>query len=94
MASYAYGASRRSYAFVTDKGNNMNLNEEDDFGFTFADSEELKAQGEDKVQGLRKMIMPLLNNLMKNPEKDTIVWPNRDKTIKAFIKKLDDYINS
>jgi len=49
---------------------------------------------EDKVQGLRKMIMPLLNNLMKNPEKDTIVWPNRDKTIKAFIKKMDDYINS
>ena len=94
MASYAYGASRRSYAFVTDKGNNMNLNEEDDFGFTFLDSEEIKAQGEDKVQGLRKMIMPLLNNLMKNPEKDTIVWPNRDKTIKTFIKKMDDYINS
>ena len=69
MASYAYGASRRSHVLVTDKGNNMNLNEEDDFGFTFADSEELKAQGEDKVQGLRKMIMPLLNNLMKNPEK-------------------------
>ena len=40
------------------------------------------------------MIMPLLNNLMKNPEKDTIVWPNREKTIKAFIKKMDDYINS
>ena len=94
MASYAYGASRRSYAFVTGKGNNMNLNEEDDFGFTFLDSEEIKAQGEDKVQGLRKMIMPLLNNLMKNPEKDTILWPNRDKTIKVFIKKMDDYIAS
>lgn len=94
MASYAYGASRRSHVLVTYKGNNMNLNEEDDFGFTFLDSEEIKAQGEDKVQGLRKMIMPLLNNLMKNPEKDTILWPNRDKTIKAFIKKMDDYIAS
>ena len=72
----------------------MNLNEEDVFGFTFADSEEIKAQTNDKVEGLRNMIMPLLNNLMKNPEKDTIVWPNRDKTIKAFIKKMDDYINS
>ena len=72
----------------------MSEEEIHDFGFTFADSEEMKAQSVDKVQGLRKMIMPLLNNLMKNPEKDTIVWPNRDKTIKNFIKKMDDYINS
>jgi hypothetical protein len=72
----------------------MNLNEDDDFGFTFADSNEIQQQTQDKVEGLRKMIMPLLNNLMKNPEKDTIVWPNRDKTIKAFIKKMDDYIKS
>lgn len=72
----------------------MNINEENDFGFTFVDSEELKAQGEDKVQGLRNMIMPLLNNLMKDPSKDTIVWPNREKSVKAFIKKMDDYIKS
>ena len=72
----------------------IEIDEENDFGFTFSDSEEIKAQSVDKVQGLRKMIMPLLNNLMKNPEKDTIVWPNRDKTIKQFIKKMDDYINS
>jgi hypothetical protein len=72
----------------------MKIDEDNDFGFTFADSEELKAQSEDKVDGLRKMIMPLLNNLSKNPEKDTIVWPNRDKSIKAFIKKMDDYISS
>ena len=72
----------------------MTEEEINDFGFTFSDSEEIKAQSVDKVQGLRKMIMPLLNNLMKNPEKDTIVWPNRDKTIKQFIKKMDDYINS
>ena len=70
-----------------------NIND-DDFGFTFSDSEEQKAQSNDKVQGLRDMIMPLLNNLMKNPDKDTIVWPNRDKKIKQFIKKMDDYINS
>jgi len=71
---------------------------EDDFGFTFSDSNEMqnqiKSNVEDKAQGLRKMIMPLLNNLMKNPEKDTIVWPNREKKIKDFIKKMDDYINS
>jgi len=56
--------------------------------------EETAAQAQDKLHGLRNMIMPLLNNLMKSPEKDTIVWPNRDKTIKQFIKKMDYYINS
>lgn len=75
----------------------MTLNEDDDFGFTFTDSNEVQtkiAATEDKLAGLRKMIMPLLNNLMKNPEKDTILWPDRDKKIKAFIKKMDEYINS
>ena len=72
-------------------GGIFQLNEEhDDFGFTFLDSNDAT----DKVQGLRDMIMPLLNNLMKNPEKDTIVWPNRDKSIKSFIKKMDDYIKT
>jgi hypothetical protein len=75
----------------------MKLNEDDDFGFTFTDSEEIllkTTKAEDKVQGLRKMIIPLLDNLMKNPEKDTIVWPDREKKIKQFIKKMDAYINS
>lgn len=75
----------------------MKLDETNDFGFTFADSNEIQAKvatTEDKLQGLKVMIMPLLNNLMKNPEKDTILWPDREKKIKAFIKKMEDYINS
>lgn len=76
----------------------VKINDDNDFGFSFAHTEELEAQSralaDDKVQGLKNMIMPLLNNLMKNPEKDTIVWPDREKKIKAFIKKMDDYINS
>ena len=75
----------------------MKLDESDDFGFTFADSNEIRQQvtsTEDKLAGLQAMIMPLLNNLMKNPEKDTILWPNRDKKIKEFIKKMNDYIKS
>jgi hypothetical protein len=82
---------------VITKVKKMKLNEDDDFGFSFADSNEIQqkvASTEDKLQGLRKMIMPLLNNLMKNPEKDTILWPDREKKIKAFIKKMDDYINT
>lgn len=69
----------------------MKLDEEDDFGFTFVNNDEIVV---DKLMGLRKMIMPLLNNLLRNPEKDTIVWPNREKKIKAFIEKMDNYINS
>ena len=72
----------------------MKLNEDDDFGFTFGDSKDAMIYTEDKLQGLRNMIMPLLNNLMKNPEMDTILWPNRDKKIKEFIKKMDDYIKT
>jgi len=46
-----------------------------------------------KLQGMRAMIMPLLNNLMSNPDKHYLYWPNRTEKIQAFIKKLDNYIN-
>ena len=72
----------------------MKLDEDNDFGFSFAHTEDIKIEANDKVEGLKKMIMPLLNNLMKNPEKDTIVWPGREKKIKDFIKKMETYINS
>jgi hypothetical protein len=88
----------------TVKVKKMKLNEDDDFGFTFTDSKEAQTKiisnedraiaAETKLEGLREMIMPLLKNLMKNPEKDTILWPNRDKKIKEFIQKMDDYIKS
>jgi len=72
----------------------IKLDEDNDFGFSFAHTDDIKTEAKDKVDGLKNMIMPLLNNLMKNPEKDTIVWPDREKKIKAFIKKMDDYISS
>lgn len=43
------------------------------------------------LESVRNMITPLLNNLMKNPEKDYIHWPDREEKIKAFIEKLDTY---
>lgn len=46
----------------------------------------------DKLHGLRSMIMPLLNNLAKDPDKSYIFWPERAEKIKAFIKKIDDYV--
>ena len=77
-----------------------------DFGFTAIDEEELKAvetelQGQltdtqVKLDGLRKMIMPLLLNLKKDPTKNIIKWDGaeRVKQIDAFIKKMDTYIKS
>jgi hypothetical protein len=43
---------------------------------------------EDRLAKLYSAIMPLLNNLEKNPEKEYILWPGRDKKIKLFRTKL------
>ena len=47
-----------------------------------------------KIKGLREMVMPLLNNLAADPDKEYILWPDRSTKIKAFIKTIDDYILS
>jgi len=71
-----------------------------DFGFTAVDEDELtavqdaqKAVGDtaveakttqDKLDKLYNAIVPLLNNLKKNPEKDYILWPERLTKVEAF----------
>ena len=40
-----------------------------------------------KLSAVEKMILPLLVNLMKNPEKDTIKWPGRAPIIEKQIEK-------
>lgn len=82
------------------------LDDDFDFDFGFTSEDELKAgelelqdqlgNTQVKIEGLRKMIMPLLLNLKKNPDKDIIKWvgSERVKTIDAFIKKMDTYIKS
>lgn len=42
----------------------------------------------DKLRTLEGLIMPLLINLMKNPELDTIKWPNRKPIIEKQIEKI------
>lgn len=64
---------------------------DDDFGFSFTSAEEISPT--DKVQGIYNMILPLLNNLMANPEKEMIHWPDRVKKIEAFKAKLKKYID-
>ena len=68
---------------------------DDDFGFSHVSEQQLSAEVTtvtNKLEGLRKMIIPLLNNLKKNPDKEYIYWPDRVQKIDAFIKKMDKYI--
>lgn len=76
--------------------------DEDDFGFEFTEDpsdrvehltkEINSAQG--KAQMMYDAIMPLLSNLKKDPLKPNIYWPDREKKIDNFIKKLDSILNS
>jgi hypothetical protein len=80
---------------------------DDDFGFSLVSEEELKEHENklkeqvvqsqrtygNKLDEIRALIMPLLNNLMSNPEKHYIYWPNRTEKIEQFIQRLDDCIN-
>ena len=80
-----------------------------DFGFTAMDAEELEAVQDkveevkkvsavskataDKIDALYNMIIPLLNNLQKNPEKEYIYWPNRLDKVEEFRDKLTEVYN-
>jgi hypothetical protein len=41
-----------------------------------------------KLSSLEKLILPLLVNLMKNPQQDTIKWPGRAPIIEKQIEKI------
>ena len=43
----------------------------------------------EKLNTLYKMVMPLLNNLAKDADKDYIYWPDRQKKMLDFIKKVE-----
>lgn len=52
-----------------------------------------EAELKDKLDGLRAMVMPLLINLAKDPDKSYIFWPDRVQKIEKFIKKVNDYVD-
>lgn len=80
----------------------LDLDTDFDFGIDFSEDltvavyekEQQAAIAQNKAETMYKMIMPLLNNLKKNPDKPNIVWPDREKKIDQFIKKLDNVLNS
>jgi len=71
-----------------------------DFGFTAVDEDELQAvqktqqvaenaklasgAANAKLDRLYNAIVPLLNNLKANPEKEYILWPDRLKKVEEF----------
>jgi hypothetical protein len=75
-----------------------------DFGFTAVDEDELQAvqqtaalasdaeqlatTTQDRLDKLYNAVIPLLNNLKKNPEKDYILWPNRLEKVEEFESHL------
>jgi len=81
-----------------------------DFGFTAVDENELEAvqkatqevnqvattatTTQDKLDRLYNAIIPLLNNLKKNPEKEYILWPDRLTKVESFEDKLTQIYKS
>jgi hypothetical protein len=78
----------------------MELDDTNDFGFSFADTDEVSApvvqsasatveeMYKQKLQEVEKLILPLLYNLMKNPEKPFIKWENRVPVIQKQIDRI------
>ena len=81
-----------------------------DFGFTAVDENELEAVQQvsaktaeledtalgtqEKLDKLYNAIVPLLNNLKKNPEKEYILWPDRLNKVEQFETHLQGIYNS
>lgn len=81
-----------------------------DFGFTAVDEDELEAvqkasatvtetaqtadQLQTRLDNLYNAIVPLLNNLKKNPEKEYILWPNRLAKVEEFETHLQKIYSS
>jgi len=67
------------------------MSEDDDYDFGFSTvpvhNPHVETALNDKLEKVKKLIIPFLDNLMKDPEKD-IHWPDRDKKLAAFKKKL------
>ena len=59
-------------------------------------SAEWQAQAEEwqaKAQTLYQAVIPLLENLSKNEDKEYIYWPNRSEKISQFKLKLNQVLN-
>lgn len=73
-----------------------------DFGFVAVDEDDLSSVQsaaaiqeealvtQERLDKLYNAIIPLLNNLKKNPEKEYILWPDRLQKVEEFESRLLD----
>lgn len=79
---------------MVDKNKYLDLDDTDDFGFTFSEETDLEPISNEvddlklRLQAVRKIYMPLLENLAKNDDQPIIKWPNRGPILKKQIAKL------
>jgi hypothetical protein len=59
-----------------------------------AANEQLGVAVNEKLKKMYNMIVPLLDNLAKDPDKGYIYWPDRQKKLAQFKKKLKDLIDT
>lgn len=71
----------------------------DDFGFSFGSEDEIAAEAlapasdeitdlKNRLNAIRKIYMPLLQNLAKNSDQPIIKWPNRGPMLTKQMEKL------
>jgi hypothetical protein len=74
---------------------NIDFDDDFDFGFTTTTEESFKQEGQDKARAMYDAIMPLLKNLQKDADKNPIInWPDRGKKIDSFITRLNKILSS
>lgn len=71
----------------------------DDFGFTFGSEDDIVAEAiapasdeitdlKKRLEAIRKIYIPLLQNLAKNSDQPIIKWPNRGPILQKQMAKL------
>ena len=90
------------YPFIMG-GSTANTKQEEDFGFSFLHENEIEQQVnqaavsaasktettyKQKLAEVESIIVPFMQNLMKDPEKVMIKWPNRKEVVERQLKKI------
>jgi hypothetical protein len=77
--------------------NVVELDDTNDFGFSFHDEDEIVSSSgvtdevevlKNRLRNVRKTYLPLLQHLAKDPDKPMIKWPNRKEILDKQIKKM------
>lgn len=71
------------------------MNFDNDFGFTSEDQENPDYDGgyRDRLYKMYYLIEPLINNLLKDSDKEVIKWPNRKEKLEQFLIQLQDLLD-